>query len=161
MAGSWSVVELPNLTEGVNCTVTSPASNRYNCIASAAGENFRNWWPDAFGIGYWPPGVARSETTQAFLLAYGTQGFTLCFDGTLEIGIEKIAIFGKGAPGTEVPTHAALQLETGHWTSKAAKLRVKPPSKNEAPLRPRVATSDECSCATPANLRRSAAGAAV
>ena len=70
------------------------------------------------GIGYWPPGAGRSVTTQAFLDAYGTLGFKLCFDGTLEPGIEKIAIFGKRPAGQEVPTHAALQLESGEWTSK-------------------------------------------
>lgn len=122
MAGSWSAAELPNLVEGANCTVTSPTTPRYNCIAWAAAEDFRNWWPDAFGAGYWPPGVARAETTQAFLLAYGTKGFTLCFDGALEPGIEKIALFGKGPAGAEVPTHAALQLENGRWTSKLGPL---------------------------------------
>ena len=27
-------------------------------------------------------------------------------------------MFGKGSVGHEVPTHAALQLESGDWTSK-------------------------------------------
>ncbi len=70
------------------------------------------------GIGYWPPNVVRAVTTEVFLRAYGTLGFTLCFDGSLETGIEKIAVYGKGAAGAEVPTHAALQLENGQWTSK-------------------------------------------
>ena len=55
---------------------------------------------------------------EAFLRAYGTLGFTLCFDGTFGAGIEKIALYGKGSPGAEIPTHAALQLENGEWTSK-------------------------------------------
>jgi hypothetical protein len=70
------------------------------------------------GIGYWPPNVVRAVTTEAFLRAYGTLGFRLCFDGTLETGIEKVAVYGKGAVGAEVPTHSALQLEDGQWTSK-------------------------------------------
>jgi len=70
------------------------------------------------GVGYWPPNVARNTSTEAFLRAYGNLGFTLCFDGTLEPGIEKIAIYGKGPAGSEVPTHAALQLENGKWSSK-------------------------------------------
>ena len=49
---------------------------------------------------------------------YATLGYTLYFDGTLEPGIEKIALYGKGPHGSELPTHAALQLETGKWTSK-------------------------------------------
>ena len=117
MPGSWPQHELPNLTPD-NCEIRSRATNSYNCIAWAAGENFRNWWPDPSMSGYWPPNVPRSETTQAFILAYGTLGFALCFDGTLEPGIEKIALYGKGPRGAEVPTHAALQLESGQWTSK-------------------------------------------
>jgi len=70
------------------------------------------------GTGYWPAGVDRSETIDAFLRAYGTVGYRLCFDGLLESGIEKIALYVKGEPGSEVPTHAALQLEDGRWTSK-------------------------------------------
>jgi hypothetical protein len=52
------------------------------------------------------------------MAAYETLGYTLCFDGALQDGIEKIALYGKGAVGSEVPTHAALQLESGKWTSK-------------------------------------------
>ncbi|HEY6350039.1 MAG TPA: hypothetical protein VI636_11580, partial [Candidatus Angelobacter sp.] len=33
--------------------------------------------------------------------------------------LEKIAVFGhKAQDGTVTPTHAALQLESGEWTSK-------------------------------------------
>lgn len=117
MPGSWPQHELPNLTD-LNCEIKSPVTRRYNCIAWAARENFRNWWPDPLGIGYWPTAVQREVTTEAFLRAYGTLGFTLCFDGTLEAGIEKVALYGKGPAGAEVPTHAALQLDDGKWTSK-------------------------------------------
>lgn len=69
-------------------------------------------------IGYWPPNVVRAVTIDAFLRAYATLGYTLCFDGVLEPGIEKIAIYGKGQQGAELPTHAAVQLENGSWSSK-------------------------------------------
>jgi hypothetical protein len=99
--------------------ITSPATRRYNCIAWAAGETFRRWWPDPRNIGWWPPGVQRIETIGAFVDAYGTLGFKLCFDGSLQSGIEKLAIFGFVTPNQPpVPTHAALQLESGDWTSK-------------------------------------------
>ena len=117
MPGSWPQQELPNLTNA-NCSITSPATRRYNCIAWVAKEDFRNWWPDPLGIGYWPATAPRSVTTDAFIKAYGTLGFKLCYDGTLEEGLEKIALFGIGATGAEVPTHAARQLPTGEWTSK-------------------------------------------
>lgn len=117
MPGSWPQHELPNLTDH-NCTVASPVTCRYNCIAWAAGNNTRNWWPDPMGVGYWPHGVPREVTTAAFLAAYATVGFKLTFDGNLQDGIEKLAVYGKGQPGAEIPTHAALQLQSGEWTSK-------------------------------------------
>ena len=70
------------------------------------------------GIGYWPPSTLRAETTDSFLGAYGSLGYRLCFDGALEAGVEKIALYAIGPAGSETPTHAALQLETGEWTSK-------------------------------------------
>ena len=70
------------------------------------------------GVGYWPHGVPREVTTAAFLAAYATVGFKLTFDGNLQDGIEKLAVYGKGQPGAEIPTHAALQLQSGEWTSK-------------------------------------------
>ena len=117
MPGSWPQHELPHLAAD-NCVVKSKKTKQYNCIAWAAGEDFRWWWPDAMRKDYWPSGVAREATIAAFLEAYGTLGFKLCFDGTLKDGIEKLAVYGKGAAGSEIPTHAALQLANGEWTSK-------------------------------------------
>jgi len=70
------------------------------------------------GAGYWPAAVRRTETVEAFIEAYRTLGFERCADGSLEAGIEKIALFGKTRGRAAVPTHAALQLESGQWTSK-------------------------------------------
>jgi hypothetical protein len=70
------------------------------------------------GVGHWPAGAPRTVTIDAFMKAYATLGYKLCYDGSLEPGLQKIAIFGVGASGSEVPTHAALQLESGEWTSK-------------------------------------------
>jgi hypothetical protein len=67
------------------------------------------------GVGYWPQNVVREETVDAFLRAYGTLGYVQCADGALEAGIEKVVIYVDAA-GT--PTHAALQLQDGRWTSK-------------------------------------------
>ena len=118
MPGSWPSHELPNLTIQT-CQVTSAASRRYNCIAWASKDTTRWWWPDAQGLYYWPPGVPREETLPAFMLAYEKQGYKLCFNDSLQAGVEKIAIFGhKQLDGIAVPTHAALQLESGEWSSK-------------------------------------------
>src|SRR6266478_554517 len=108
-----AISDFPNLQSGVY-DITSPVSVEYNCIAWAAGSNDLWWWPD-LQDSYWPDGVTREETLEAFIQAYGTLGFTECADGSLEAGIEKIALYAT--PDNE-PTHAALQQPSGRWTSK-------------------------------------------
>lgn len=117
MFGSWPEDELPYLTADT-CQITSEASRQYNCIAWAAQDEINNWWPDDMDVGYWPPNVPRKVTIDAFVQAYQTLGYRLCHKGTVEAGLEKIAIFGIGPEGLEVPTHAARQLKSGEWTSK-------------------------------------------
>ena len=121
MCDLWSRLGLPGLSSS-NHTITSPKARRYNCIAWAAGEDFRFWCPDPWGTAYWPHGIECSETIQAFVRAFGTLGFSRCSNGDLEPGIEKVALYGKGLEGVEVPTHAARQLESGEWTSKLGRL---------------------------------------
>ncbi len=94
MLGSWSPHELPNLTNE-NHEVTSLASRKYNCIAWAASDDTRWWWPDAFGIGHWPGDAQRKVTIQAFVDAYSGLGYVVCQNADLEHGIEKIAIYGS------------------------------------------------------------------
>jgi len=57
----------------------------------------------------------------AFAMTYGTLGYVVCQDGTLEDGYEKIVIYAKGSSSLE-PTHAARQLANGRWTSKLGQL---------------------------------------
>jgi hypothetical protein len=57
-------------------------------------------------------------TIDAFVRAYETVGFQLCFDGSLEPSVEKLALYAITRSGTSIPTHAALQLPSGEWTSK-------------------------------------------
>ena len=98
--------------------LTSPVDPQYNCIAWAAGETERVWWPAPPPFAFWPPGVPLKEELQAFVSAFATLGYSPCADGSLEDEYEKVAIFvdknGK-------PTHAARQLFTGTWTSKLGK----------------------------------------
>ena len=94
---------------------TSPATPEYNCIAWAAGETDRWWWPDPMRLGAWPPGVPRQETLEAFLQAYETLGYEPCESDTLDPGVEKVAIYVDDAGR---PTHAARQLPSRKWTSK-------------------------------------------
>jgi len=115
MTGSWDRAHTPNLT-AANHTVESPATPRYNCIGWAAGSDVQWWWPT--GRYYWPPNVAREETVDAFIRAYGTLGYVQCDNGAAEDGFEKIVIYGKAEAGHILPTHAARLLPNGRWTSK-------------------------------------------
>src|SRR5882672_2805266 len=99
--------------------VTSPETMDYrypiyNCIAFAADDQSLWWWPDQHGLAFWPPGVKREVTREAFIQAYSTIGYEVCGDGIVESGYEKIALYEKHG----VPTHAAKQLEDGRWKSK-------------------------------------------
>jgi len=109
------LAEFPKLAQ-VRFEVTSAQTSEYNCIAWAASETHRAWWPDKMKIGYWPKGIPREVTLKAFIQAYETLGYRPCeMNTSLELGKEKIAIF-VGYAGR--PTHAARQLENGDWTSK-------------------------------------------
>jgi hypothetical protein len=101
---------LPNL--GQAFALTSPQDDRYNCIAWAAGDVTRWWWPD--DDSYWPATVERVHSLDAFLAAFQTLGYQPCADASLQPGVEKIAVYGDGSG----PLHAARQLEDGSWTSK-------------------------------------------
>ena len=105
--------------KGTAFEVTSPTLQDYNCIAWAAGDDSRWWWPDPSGQCYWPEGVPRNITVTAFIEAFQGLGYEICSDSGLEQGVEKVAIFAY-ADGE--PTHAARQLSDGTWTSKLGTL---------------------------------------
>ncbi|MBM4124822.1 MAG: hypothetical protein FJ246_07725 [Nitrospira sp.] len=98
--------------------ITSPSTPDYNCIAWAAGETNRWWWPVRGSFAYWPSGAPLQETLEAFVQAFAALGFAHCDDPRIEDGFEKIAIY---IDDNGQPTHAARQLPTGRWTSKLGK----------------------------------------
>lgn len=100
-----------------NCRPTSPHDEDYNCIAWAADDSSRWWWPDANGQLYWPQSVPRRETLDAFIAAYAQLGYVDVSNDHVEPDRQKIAIFTLN--GT--PTHAARQLPDGWWASKLGK----------------------------------------
>ena len=109
--------EFPHLkAEGYQ--LTSDTDEPYNCIAWAADESERWWWPDDDLVAYWPPTVPRVTTLLAFELAYSAIGYFICDSAELEIGFQKIVIY---ADSQGVPTHAARQLTNGRWASKLGK----------------------------------------
>ncbi len=97
--------------------ITSPETTAYNCIAWAAELQDDWWWPDSRGLHFWPAGIPRLETIEAFLAAFALLGYFQCFSHQQEDGYQKIAIYcldGK-------PQHAARQIPTGLWSSKLGK----------------------------------------
>lgn len=98
--------------------VTSPKDRVYDCIAWAAGDVTKWWWPDFAGQEFWPAGVARDETLDAFRDAFRAMGFAECDADADEVGYEKVAIYADQG----FPTHAARQLASGRWSSKLGAL---------------------------------------
>lgn len=111
-------VIFPTLQQG-RYRITSPRDTRYNCIAWAARDEQRRWWPDPDCIYHWPEGVIRDETLSAFQNAFGTINYVTCVGEDPEPGFERIALF---ADAHASPTHAARQLTDGRWTSKLGRM---------------------------------------
>jgi len=109
--------KFPGLTVN-DCNIESDQDKNYNCIAWAAEDTNNYWWP--LNRGYWPAGVQRELTIDAFIAAFSTKGYSVCENGLYEEGFIKIAIFAKD-DGT--PTHAARQKSNGRWTSKCGKYK--------------------------------------
>ena len=95
--------------------ITSRRTRQYNCIAWAAGSNERFWDP---APGYCWPGP-RNGTLQAAVQVYQSLEYVVCPGADLENGFEKIAVYSDQFGDY---THAARQLDSGHWTSKLGKI---------------------------------------
>ena len=108
----------PNL-EQTRYRITSSHTDRYNCLAWAIGEDDRWWSPLPEEDYYWPEGVPREVTVEAFAKAYETLGFSVCEHGDIEPALEKLAIY---VASDNRPKHIARQLPNGSWTSKLGML---------------------------------------
>lgn len=107
--------DFPRLLETGAYEHRSPENLNYNCIAFAAGETHRFWWPGGYPGTFWPQGVAHEETIDAFVSAFESIGYSVCPDGRPEPGFEKVVLFAKNG----VPEHAARQeVGTTMWLSK-------------------------------------------
>lgn len=111
-------MEFENLLPGT-FEVKSEWTGIYNCIAFAANETNRKWWPvpmeDARKDRYWPEGAPCTEKLRSFIRAFEIEGgYEVCSDSGIEEGVEKLAIYMRGAK----PTHMARQLPSGKWASK-------------------------------------------
>ena len=100
-----------------NFRVTSPATETPNCVAYAAGDPDRIWWPGSMFPVAWPREAPAEESVAAFVAAFGLMGYHPCDSAEMEPRVEKVAIF---AIGSEAPTHVAIQPadRNGWWRSK-------------------------------------------
>lgn len=104
------------LLRGATHQKTSESTTKYNCIAWAVGDTTRAWWPDTAYARqyYWPLGIPREATIEAFAKMFQGFGFSPCNSGEYEAGYVKIALYAKN----RIPTHAAKQSDNGLWSSK-------------------------------------------
>ena len=106
-------VSFPDLAHD-GYTEESSATVQYNCIAWAAGDDTQRWDPDPlFQFAYWPNGVPREQTIDAFVQAFEQLGYDESNTEIVEFGFEKVAIYTRFG----VPQHMARQLENGLWNS--------------------------------------------
>src|SRR5438067_1858965 len=93
-------------------TVTSPATEDYNCFTHAV-ERTEVWsWPE--GSSHWLAGVPREDTIESLVAGFRQFGYEPCLSGNHEPGIEKVCVYAKDGN----PRHVARQLPSGEWTSK-------------------------------------------
>lgn len=94
--------------------ITSDATDRYNCLAWAIGDE-DSWWAPIEGDGIsWPDDLPWEWTLETVQSVLATVGYEPCQDGDLVDGIEKVALYAD----EENVAHVARQLPDGRWTSK-------------------------------------------
>ncbi len=105
---------------------TSEYNGRYNCIAHAAEDCKRWWWPIPEHLinndRYWPPQAPPEATPEAFITAFSTLKYEVSESAESEDGYEKVALYVATITTAERrkgdPTHMARQLPCGNWSSK-------------------------------------------
>ena len=108
---------------GENHHKTSEATNRYNCIAWAAGRTDEVWWPIFYPTApyTWPLGLQDNEDLDTFIAGFEEIGYEVCDSPDFEEGYIKVAIYTGLVLGE--PTHMARQLDDhSDWTSKLGNL---------------------------------------
>ena len=92
--------------------IVERASEQYNCIAYAAGDTTKSWWPN--GIDYWPPWATRDNRMESLKEAFAGLRYEQCDDSNVEEGYQKVALYGFQGRFE----HAAVQMPNGRWRSK-------------------------------------------
>ena len=111
---NWTILltaAFPNLARA-GFEIVAPPSAQYNCIAYAAGDASRWWWPD--GVSYWPPWAPPTDSIASLTAVFSGQGCEPCNASSAEPGYQKIALYESDGK----MQHAALQTPNGRWRSK-------------------------------------------
>ena len=107
--------QFPGLV-GSGWVPTSDWDPGYKCIAWAASESHRHWWPiDDPPFCYWPTKVF-DDKVDTFVEAFGRLGYKKCDSREFEVGYQKVAIY---ATVNRRVKHMARQHFLGKgWLSK-------------------------------------------
>ena len=105
------ITAFPNLPSE-DFEIVGQPSDRYNCIAYAAGDAGKRWDPN--GNYYWPPWATRTDRTESLVEVFAGLGFEQCYDGQAEDGYQKVALYEVQGEAK----HAAVQIPSGRWRSK-------------------------------------------
>jgi hypothetical protein len=103
--------------------VTSEEDINYNCVAWAAMEDKTRFWQPFWGAPYrqyyWPAGVPRKLSMDAYKALFERLGYEVCSEATYEKDYEKVALFEKRG----FFSHVAHQSKDGIWKSKLGDLQ--------------------------------------
>lgn len=108
------VRDFPKLA-GEEFQIIGPVSDRYNCLAYAAGDTSQPWSDEPED--YWPPQVARNPSITGLENLFRWLGYKKCKGPRLEAAYQKVALYASKG----LWTHAALQTPDGRWRSKLGK----------------------------------------
>lgn len=107
----WIRMNFPRLRNG-EYEETSELTCLYNCIAWAAEDQERWWWPSEDS--FWPVEI-EDDSIRSFHNAFRTaRNYEPCDHGDHEEHFQKVAIYAIG----DRVKHMARQLDSGIWTSK-------------------------------------------
>lgn len=113
--------QCPNLLYA-DWSIRSPFDDSYQCIAWAACDTARQWWPNRDY--YWPEGLPTIDppeiaTIEYFIEGFARLGYRMCTSRDFEVGYQKVAIYANDVG----VTHMARQHFWGRcWLSKIGPL---------------------------------------
>ena len=105
---------------GSGYEVTSDPTPAYNCVAWAAARDQRRWWEPSTEVRhYWPAGVPRDYSMDAFVELFRAHGFEVGeLDLSIDPAVEKVVLYADQDGDF---AHAAFQTDAGRWASKLGK----------------------------------------